>query len=66
MSYPADYTDPGAGRHHSAPTTSRVKAIRTRVVPPLDDELAKDLGSFESLDALRARSAADLEHEAQA
>jgi len=32
-----------------------VKAIRTRVVPALDDELAKDLGSFESLDALRRR-----------
>jgi trigger factor len=41
-----------------------LKAIRTRVVPPLDDELAKDLGQFENLDALRTRVRGDLEHEA--
>jgi len=41
-----------------------IKAIRTRVVPELDDELAKDLGDFESLDALRTRVRSDLEHEA--
>lgn len=41
-----------------------VKAIRKRVVPALDDEFAKDMGSFENLDALRARVKADLEHEA--
>ena len=41
-----------------------IKAIRTRVVPALDDELAKDLGDFENLDALRARVRGDLEHEA--
>jgi trigger factor len=41
-----------------------VKAIRTRVVPDLDDEFAKDLGDFENLEALRARVRGDLEHEA--
>ena len=41
-----------------------VKAIRTRVVPELDDEFAKDLGDFQSLEALRTRVRADLEHEA--
>jgi trigger factor len=40
-----------------------VKAIRTRVVPDLDDEFAKDMGEFASLDALRARIREDLEHE---
>jgi trigger factor len=40
-----------------------VKAIRTRVVPELDDEFAKDMGEFESLDALRTRIRQDLEHE---
>jgi trigger factor len=30
----------------------------------LDDELAKDLGDFDTLEALRARVRADLEHEA--
>jgi len=42
-----------------------IKAIRTRIVPELDDEFAKDLGEFESLSALRARVRADLEHEAK-
>ena len=41
-----------------------VKSIRIRVVPELDDELAKDLGSFDSLAALRAQVRGDLEHEA--
>ncbi len=45
-------------------TTSTIKAIRKRVVPELDDEFAKDLGEFDSLDALRTRVRADLEHEA--
>jgi len=41
-----------------------VKAIRKRIVPELDDEFAKDLGDFASLDALKARVREDLEHEA--
>jgi trigger factor len=35
------------------------------VLPELDDEFAKDLGQFETLDALRARLREDLEHEAR-
>jgi trigger factor len=34
------------------------------VVPALDDEFAKDLGEFDSLDALRGRVRSDLEAEA--
>jgi trigger factor len=45
--------------------TVTVKAIARRVKHDLDDEFAKDLGEFESLDALRARVRADLEHEAR-
>ena len=41
-----------------------VKAIRKRIVPELDDEFAKDLGDFASLDALKERVRQDLEHEA--
>jgi trigger factor len=41
-----------------------LKAIKQRVVPELDDEFAKDLGSFDSLAALRERVRHDLEHEA--
>jgi trigger factor len=61
--YPEDYTiDELAGTTVRYDVT--VKAIRQRVVPALDDELAKDLGDFESLEALRARVRADLEREA--
>ena len=64
VKYPADY----AIQELAGTTVTysvHVKAIRQRVVPPLDDELAKDLGEFENLDALRARVRADLEHEAK-
>ena len=42
-----------------------VKGIRRRVLPDLDDEFAKDIGPFDSLDALRAHVRRDLEAEAQ-
>jgi trigger factor len=42
-----------------------VKAIKRRRLPELDDEFAKDLGEFATVDALRARVRHDLEHEAQ-
>jgi len=63
ITYPADYTiaELAGG---TVDYTVTLKEIKKRVVPPLDDELAKDLGEFDSLDALRARVRADLEHEA--
>jgi len=45
--------------------TVKVKGIKRRVRPELDDEFAKDLGEFETLDALRARVREDLEHQAR-
>lgn len=42
-----------------------VKAIKRRVLPELDDEFAKDMGDFPTLEALRARVREDLEHEAR-
>lgn len=45
--------------------TVTVKALKRRKLPELDDEFAKDLGAFETLDALRARVRDDLEHEAR-
>jgi trigger factor len=42
-----------------------VHDVRQRVVPPLDDEFAKDLGEYDTLDALRARVREDLESEAR-
>jgi len=41
-----------------------VNAIKRRVLPELDDEFAKDLGEFATLDALKIRVREDLEHEA--
>ena len=61
--YPADY----AISELAGTTVNydvQVKAIRKRIVPALDDEFARDLGSFDSLDALRTQVRADLEHEA--
>jgi trigger factor len=43
----------------------QVHDIRKRVVPDLDDEFAKDMGEFDTLDALRARVRQDLETEAR-
>jgi trigger factor len=45
--------------------TVKVKDIRTRVLPNLDDEFAKDVGDFATLDALRERITADLQREAE-
>ena len=37
-----------------------VHEVKRKEIPPLDDELAKDLGEFESLDALKTRVRSDL------
>jgi trigger factor len=43
----------------------KVKDIRQRVLPNLDDEFAKDVGDFATLDALRERITTDLQREAE-
>jgi trigger factor len=43
----------------------KVKEIRRKVVPELDDEFAKDVGDFESLAALRDRVRADMQADAE-
>jgi trigger factor len=60
--YPADYAITEL-QNTSVDYTVTIKGIKRRVVPELDDEFAKDLGSFENLDGLRARVREDLEHE---
>ena len=45
--------------------TVKVKEVRHKVLPELDDEFAKDLGAFESLAALRDRVRSDLQEEAE-
>ena len=52
--YPADYGEPKlAGKTVAYEVT--VKAIKKRILPELNDEFAKELGSYESLDELRNR-----------
>ena len=43
----------------------KVKEVRRKVLPELDDEFAKDVGDFESLAALRDRVRADMQADAE-
>ena len=63
--YPDDYAvKEMAGT--SVEYTVAVKDLRKRVLPALDDEFAKDVGEFETLQALRDRVSEDLQREAEA
>jgi len=62
--YPADYPI-GELANTDVSYTVTVKSLKRRVLPELDDEFAKDLGEFDTLDALRVRVREDLEHEAR-
>jgi len=64
IAFPADY--PAAELAGTDVTyTVTVHGIKKKTLPALDDEFAKDLGEFETLEALRARVREDLEHEAR-
>jgi trigger factor len=63
ITYPEDYAIPELAGG-TVNYTVNLKEIKKRVVPALDDELAKDLGDFASLEDLRKRIREDLEHEA--
>jgi trigger factor len=62
--YPQDYAITELANTDVAYTVT-VKALKRRVLPELDDEFAKDMGEFDTLDALKARVREDLEHEAK-
>jgi trigger factor len=62
--YPNDYPI-GELANTEVSYTVTVKGVKRRVLPELDDEFAKDLGEFETLEALKARVRDDLEHEAK-
>ncbi|MBA3949759.1 MAG: trigger factor [Acidobacteria bacterium] len=61
--YPEDFAIE-ALRNQTVGYRVTVKGIRKRVVPGLDDDLAKELG-FDTVDALRAQVKEDLEREAE-
>jgi len=59
LTYPEDYQDAQlAGK--TVHLTVTVHELKERQLPPLDDELAKTVGDYESLEALRNRIRADL------
>jgi trigger factor len=63
--YPPDYPSAGlAGK--MAAFEIEIKDLRTKELPALDDEFARDHGRCESLEELRGRIRADLEREAVA
>jgi len=60
IDYPADHRSPTlAGKQVGYRLL--VHEVKRKEIPELDDELAKDLGDFDGLAALRARVRADLE-----
>ncbi len=62
--FPADYPAEDF-RDQDVSYTVKVKDIRRKVLPELDDEFAKDLGEFDSLAALKDRIRTDMQSEAE-
>ncbi len=63
-SYPDDY-NAAALRGCTVSYTIELKEIKEKVVPPLDDDLAKELGSLQSMEELRGKVREELERHAQ-
>jgi trigger factor len=62
--YPADYAVTELADTDVSYSVT-VKGLKRRIVPELDDEFAKDLGEFDTLEALKTRVREDLQHEAK-
>ena len=65
LSYPADHEQTELAGTRVAYEVV-VKSIHHRVLPELDDEFARSVGEFDTLEALLTRVASDLEREAAA
>ncbi len=62
VSFPEDYGyQKWAGKTISFGV--KIKEIKEKILPPLDDEFAKDLGDYSSLEALKAKLKGDIEKE---
>ena len=64
LTFPADHENAALAGSEVAYDVS-VKSIRQRVLPDLDDALAREIGSFDSLDALTRKVREDLHHQAK-
>ena len=64
LTYPEDHGTPGLAGAEMAYTVS-IKTLREKVMPSLDDEFARGLGSFDTLAALTDQVRADLLRQAE-
>jgi trigger factor len=64
VNYPADYAMPElAGK--TVEYDASIKAIRRKELMPLDDEFAKSVSEFDTLDELKEQIKKDLQHQAE-
>ena len=62
VGFPEDHPNP-ALRGHVRRFRVTVDGVKERILPALDDELARAVGDFDNLDALRSQIRSNLEHE---
>ncbi|HZN03328.1 MAG TPA: trigger factor [Candidatus Polarisedimenticolia bacterium] len=63
VDYPADYNAVSL-RNSIVEYTLVLQEIKKKVVPPLDDSLAKEIGAFASMEEMRARVRSEIERRA--
>ncbi len=63
LTYPADFSEEDLAGKDVAFTVT-VDAVKERRLPPIDDDLARTVGDFENVDALKARLRENLEAQA--
>ncbi len=65
VDYPEDYRDEKvAGKHVQVALT--VKQVREKVLPDLDDDFAKDVGDYETLDELQQKTSDEIQERLEA
>ena len=62
VKFPEEYSAPLAGK--DAVFAIKIKGVQIKELPALDDEFAKDISDFETLDALKADKKAKMEEKA--
>ena len=62
VKFPDDYSAPLAGKN--AVFAVKIKAVQIKELPALDDEFAKDISDFDTLDALKADKKAKMDEKA--
>lgn len=62
VKFPDEYAPPLAGK--DAVFAIKIKAVQVKELPALDDEFAKDISDFDTMDALKADKKANMEEKA--